>query len=483
MKQLYFFGTVLLCSAILTVFGCESRKQKSGNDSESGDTATLGVDSESSSVAVNDSATSSDTAGAIRDTVSDSTIDTSSILEVGDSATSSDTAWVESDTATSNDTSGLLDENAQPKYCDVYCKQVDGCGLLEGDWDDDDISLDDCIEACSTRFKELRGVAPTCVPPLNEQYRCLSEATCEGLQEYIYFLTLDYPCEAEEWAFWECEEVEIGDTDTLEEEDPCDAYTESERCGHGFDDEGNLDNETFINEFGMHQLDNCKCFRGGLEIGGIDDISEFLTSVELPNVEMINGPLSIEHNPVLETVSLPNLKRVAGDFSLYSNDVLVQVSLPALEEIDGYLEIKRNPLLEVLNMSALRGIQELTVENNSALADLHGLGSIETFLDFGSSDIVIVNNSSLKNIDAIGKISRFDGKLVIQNNDSLEDISALSQLPTSKWYPIDRVEINDNPLLPTCSALEILTVANPTITPVCIINNKQDSCDNEQSGC
>jgi hypothetical protein len=84
----------------------------------------------------------------------------------------------------------------------------------------------------------------------------------------------------------------------------------------------------------------------------INSVSEF----EVPSLEKLNGSLTFDGNPNLESFAAPNLTTVGTSITLTSNRRLANISFPALTEIsNGDLTV-----IENAELSEIQGFPELT---------------------------------------------------------------------------------------------------------------------------
>lgn len=167
--------------------------------------------------------------------------------------------------------------------------------------------------------------------------------------------------------------------------------------------------------------------------------------------------IEVYSNPVLVNVDgLNGLTHVTaidpGDarVSIRISDGLIDLSgLRNIEVIDGALVIERNPLLVTLDgLDNLTSVLEINISSNDSLTSLEslsGLSSLEHGLNIWDND-TLTNLHGLENLSTVGEI------LVISRNDSLLNLDALGSMS----FTGDVFEIEDNTSLPTCEAQGLL---------------------------
>ena len=203
--------------------------------------------------------------------------------------------------------------------------------------------------------------------------------------------------------------------------------------------------------------------------------NRFLTNVDgLYNLADVGGFLSIGDNPVLSNLNgLTGLTSI-GSLSLSDNDLLNNINgLSNLTvSVIRFLTIENNNALTDLNgLGSIKTVTiHLTISSNFALTDLSGLSNLETVfgdltmvssrfanLDGLSSltkvgdSLILTNDSLLTNIDGLSGLEDIDGGLKITDNNVLANINGLSNLTS-----LGGLVLEDNALITNIDALSKL---------------------------
>jgi len=225
--------------------------------------------------------------------------------------------------------------------------------------------------------------------------------------------------------------------------------------------EGNYRIDATDTEVDIAVVRGCEVISGYLSI-----VDTQLRELELENLRMIDGNLSITRNSELRNLrGLRNLTTVNGIY-ITDNDALGTLSgLENLTTVNLILSIDDNSALT--SLAALDNITTLNflkVEHSDRLTSLNGLDNITTLnsldLSFNRSltsltalsnittldSLTIAGQRNLTNLDGLDNLTAIRGRLYISGNDALTsiiDLSSLTEVSTSI--------IEDNPQL-DCSS-------------------------------
>ncbi|QDF08118.1 hypothetical protein BHS04_33650 [Myxococcus xanthus] len=173
----------------------------------------------------------------------------------------------------------------------------------------------------------------------------------------------------------------------------------------------------------------------------------------LKSFSIIRGELAIEHTDVT-TVVLPGLVSVEGPLSIHDNPALTRVELSGLRYVGGTLSIRgSNPLNEVRvgpqtpeALPAVR-VDSLTLYTLPALSSLSGVAAVAPYFD-----LTVWNTGVLWSPDTFPHVQVLAGTLTVHKN------AALEKLPVSRLKEVGgSVTISDNPMLQSLEGLGPLT--------------------------
>lgn len=128
---------------------------------------------------------------------------------------------------------------------------------------------------------------------------------------------------------------------------------------------------------------------------------DWLTEIELPNLESVDGDLTIANNATLLSADLPRLESVSSSVGIHANPSLVSVDLSSLATVvddSEYtsLDVFSNSCLTSLDVSALSTVEILFIYENDSLPNLDGLSG---FTNVGW-DLTIALNDCLSQEEA-----------------------------------------------------------------------------------
>ncbi|WP_141593839.1 hypothetical protein [Myxococcus sp. AB056] len=173
----------------------------------------------------------------------------------------------------------------------------------------------------------------------------------------------------------------------------------------------------------------------------------------LKSLSIIRGELSIEHTDVT-TVVLPGLVSVEGPLFIHDNPALTRVELSGLRYVGGALSIRgSNPLNEVRvgpqtpeALPAVR-VESLTLYSLPALSSLSGVAAVAPHFD-----LTLWNTGVQWSPDAFPHVQVLAGTLTVHAN------AALEKLPVSRLTEVGgSVTISGNPMLQSLEGLGPLT--------------------------
>ncbi|CAM4446929.1 MULTISPECIES: DUF7151 family protein [Myxococcus] len=211
----------------------------------------------------------------------------------------------------------------------------------------------------------------------------------------------------------------------------------------------------------LEALKSLSIIRGGLAIEHTD-----VTTVVLPGLVSVEGPLSIHDNPALTRVELSGLRYVGGALSIRGSNPLNEVrvgpqtpealpavrvesltlnSLPALSSLSGVAAVAPHFDLTIWNTGvqwspdAFPHVQvlagTLTVHENAALEKL----PVSHLTEVGGS-VMISSNPVLQSLEGLGPLTRVGGVLDISSNKALTHLTGLEHLMVVK----DRITVMNN---------------------------------------
>ncbi len=161
-------------------------------------------------------------------------------------------------------------------------------------------------------------------------------------------------------------------------EEPSVPPPQIEDCAATYEGDLNFEDEAAMADF----CADYECIRGGLTIGGTEDLSDLepnydITTLEplsclrtsrflvitnlvnvsharLPNLEQTDGGMNVFLNQGVTSVDLPALRAIGGDLSIQLNDSLETLSMPALERVGEFFLVRDNPHLSNAEAQAVR---------------------------------------------------------------------------------------------------------------------------------
>ncbi|MBN2528471.1 MAG: hypothetical protein JXR76_18935 [Deltaproteobacteria bacterium] len=229
----------------------------------------------------------------------------------------------------------------------------------------------------------------------------------------------------------------------------------------------------------MNELKDCKCIRGPLNI-----TTEYLETIELPNLEYIAGDIWFMENQMATRVSMPALREIQGSLWVWYSEALTEVSMPQLEKIHGSLFISHEHSLENLSFPSLSSIADLIMYDCEPLSNLDGLSSLKTVGTQSSEYAVDLEKTTLENLNGLAGVTALTASVSLVDNPYLTDVSGLMNISSFDLNDSDiTFQILDNAVLPTCEALKLRDALNPQESPVCIMDNSADDCESDYSGC
>lgn len=201
-----------------------------------------------------------------------------------------------------------------------------------------------------------------------------------------------------------------------------------------------------VNNFGIF---NYSSINGNLQIGDYQEASDITDLTLLSALGNINGNLSINNNPNLQSLDgLSNITSVTS-LSIRSNESLLSITSLSNLSSTGAITVTSNNALTSLN--GLEGITDagnIFISRNNSLTSLNGLQSINT-----AFRVNISNNESLSSIAQLSNLTTANS-LQIYSSPSLTSLEGLNQITT-----LSLLRISYNDALTDLSELSNLTTA------------------------
>lgn len=190
-----------------------------------------------------------------------------------------------------------------------------------------------------------------------------------------------------------------------------------------------LSSQAAIDNFTV--LNACSEINGSLTISG-NDITNLAGLSQLNN---ISGSLTIQNCTNLTSLAgLNNLIYVGSTLFVNDNDALANLSgLEGVETIGRALRIERNDgLISLAGLSSLTNVgvgnnvsyDEVSIEYNSSLESLFGLGNLELI----SGAFIVRFNHSLVNFQGLGSLEEISESANFYDNDALVSLSGMGSL-------------------------------------------------------
>ena len=162
----------------------------------------------------------------------------------------------------------------------------------------------------------------------------------------------------------------------------------------------------------------------------LDNSSEFLTNLDLPQLQTIGGRGRINHHRAARSINLPQLQFVGDGFGVFSNPLLACLDLPRLQTVNGSFGLSYNRFLESLNLSNLQTVGSNFELSSSSVTlesiDLPQLQTIRGYATIGGH--YGATSINLPRLQSVGKT------FSIYSNNNLTSID-LSQLKTVGLNP------------------------------------------------
>lgn len=125
----------------------------------------------------------------------------------------------------------------------------------------------------------------------------------------------------------------------------------------------------------------CEIVMGSLRITSLDS-----NTIDLGNIEEIQGDLIIDDSPDVVSLSASKLNKIGGTFSLNSLTSLVTVNVPALTYAK-VIDWRIVPILNNVNINSnIKGLTSITISDSS-------LSSIDGFNNVKEIDVFNINNN------------------------------------------------------------------------------------------
>lgn len=253
--------------------------------------------------------------------------------------------------------------------------------------------------------------------------------------------------------------------------------------------------------------DSLVALEGLSNLSLIDDIVRIEDNDALESLQGLSGLTSvrwllIRNNDKLETLEgLTGLNAVMDGLEIAGNESLA--SLTGLEELSimptGELTISDHPELTALDgLENLEAVQRLVITDNASLVGFDGLDNLTevTYNLWVFRNDSLIGLGGLSNLDHIGMLALWDnpaltslhglsddleiGSWDLERNPSLASLEGFEDLvPEHEFTAIQ------NTALPTCAlvAYRDSLQSDGWEGEVCIYQNLEDECDDDESGC
>ena len=149
-------------------------------------------------------------------------------------------------------------------------------------------------------------------------------------------------------------------------------------------------------------------------------------SIDLPNLQVICGTVSVFTNHTLVHINLPQLQTIAGEFLVQGGEALQSINFPKLQTIDTYSRGGRNDFeifvyggdLQNIDLSALQTIHvDFSLIGNSFQSlDLSELQTVQ-------GDFSLIGNS-FQSLD-LSKLQTVQGDFSVEDNEALANLNVL----------------------------------------------------------
>ncbi|NQU34495.1 MAG: T9SS type A sorting domain-containing protein [Bacteroidetes bacterium] len=199
-----------------------------------------------------------------------------------------------------------------------------------------------------------------------------------------------------------------------------------------------------------------QCLEDGFRFNTQELIDDF--HINHPNCSEIGGDVIIEGVGIKNLLGLSPLTTIKGSFDIYGNVSIDSLTgLNNITTIEGGLGIyTAGGITDLSGLSSLVSVGEnlgiLSTEHLSSLTGLENLVSV-------GGGIQIFKNKVLQNIRGLKNVTSIGGHLLVNYNPIINSLEGLDNLPASS---IERLRINDNPLLSYC---EVQSVCEYLIKP------------------
>lgn len=149
----------------------------------------------------------------------------------------------------------------------------------------------------------------------------------------------------------------------------------------------------------------------------IADITIFnnnlLNTLQVPELNMIDGTTSIVLNAILPSINLPKLTLANGNFTISAHSTLTQITAAQLRSVTGVLTISMNNTLVTTNFNLLETVGSHSIVQNIALATID-YPSLKT----NNGSLSITNNTALTTI-SFASLETITNNFTLSNNNSL----------------------------------------------------------------
>ncbi|HEY1556842.1 MAG TPA: hypothetical protein VGF94_18530 [Kofleriaceae bacterium] len=189
--------------------------------------------------------------------------------------------------------------------------------------------------------------------------------------------------------------------------------------------------------------------------------------------------LRIEHNAALATVGagLGSVQYVTNQTTFLDNGKLGSIDLHQVQRLEGGADIENNTALTSVELDEMTSVADLTVRTNAVLTTL-SVGALQ----YVHGSLTIDTNAKLDlGTSMTSTISSIDHNLTITNNASLTQLGNLAHTGVI-GVPLGTISISNNAQLDFCPAREVGCCVNHEGVAQ-IANDKTDQCNGAHSWC
>ena len=172
------------------------------------------------------------------------------------------------------------------------------------------------------------------------------------------------------------------------------------------------------------------------------------TLVVLPQLDNVQGELTLTDAPELAALEATRLRYVGGEVTITGMDGLLELDLSSLEEVALGLSVSANLELPSVSLRALRNVgTTISLTDNPSLTEVADWGALETV----PGDLVIRDNPSLERLVGFESLKQVGGLMSLSFSDSLTTVSGFGELEN-----VGELIIRQNDVLSSVRAFDTL---------------------------